>query len=310
MNLRQSTTATRLVGPVLDSAGAIYSSAVIGDFNITKNGTTAAMASTATATHSHNGYYLIAFTTGNTDTVGSIEISCNKATYTMPVSRWDVLAGAVYDVLYGTTAPSTNTAAANATAVRSELATELARINATISSRSTYDGTDTSGTTSILTAMELDGSVYRFTTNALEQAPIGAVAYSPTPVSGSATVGNVLEGAKIKGQYGAPLVGVTITCTTTNAGVTTARSLVAYDGLLAFVVFDNTDAMTISSRIVRGSNITVASNVATLVGGTQILNTVVGADLRWELREDTVAPSIVFAKGAYACERAAISGGV
>lgn len=42
------------------------------------------------------------------------------------------------------------TAAANATAVRSELTTELARIDAAVSSRSTYAGADTAGTTTLL----------------------------------------------------------------------------------------------------------------------------------------------------------------
>lgn len=97
--LKQSTAATVLVGPVLDSTGAAYASAVIGDFNITKNGTTAAMASAATATHSHNGMYLILFTTGNTDTLGRLDISCNKATYAMGVRTFEVLTASTFDAI-------------------------------------------------------------------------------------------------------------------------------------------------------------------------------------------------------------------
>ena len=37
--LKQSTAASILVGPVLDSSGAAYTGMAIGDFNITKNGT-------------------------------------------------------------------------------------------------------------------------------------------------------------------------------------------------------------------------------------------------------------------------------
>src|SRR5690348_1377033 len=95
--LKTSTAATVLVGPVLDSSGASYASAVTGDFNITKNGTTAAMASAATATHDHNGMYLIALTTGNTDTLGRLTISCNKSTYAMPAYRAEVLAATLFD---------------------------------------------------------------------------------------------------------------------------------------------------------------------------------------------------------------------
>ena len=106
--LKQSTTATILVGPVLDADGAAYTAAVIGDFNITKNGSTAAMASAATATHSHNGMYLIALTTGNTDTLGRLDVSMNKATYGMTNHRYEVLSANQFDALVtnGTVTPA------------------------------------------------------------------------------------------------------------------------------------------------------------------------------------------------------------
>lgn len=97
--LKQSTAATVLIGPVLDSTGAAYTSAVIGDFNITKNGTTAAMAATATVTHDHNGMYLLEFTTGNTDTLGRLTVSCNKATYAMAARHFSVLTATTFDAL-------------------------------------------------------------------------------------------------------------------------------------------------------------------------------------------------------------------
>lgn len=97
--LKQSTAATVLVGPVLDSTGAAYTGMAIGDFNITKNGSTAAMAAAATATHSHEGHYLIALTTGNTDTLGRLAISCNKSTYAMPPARFSVVTANVFDSL-------------------------------------------------------------------------------------------------------------------------------------------------------------------------------------------------------------------
>jgi len=75
--LKQSTAATTLVGPILDSTGASYTGAVIGDLNITKNGTTAAMAAAASLTHDHNGYYFLVFTTGNTDTLGRFDVRAN-----------------------------------------------------------------------------------------------------------------------------------------------------------------------------------------------------------------------------------------
>jgi hypothetical protein len=100
--LKQSTVATVAVGPILDSAGAEYAGAVIGDLTITKNGTSAAMAATATLTIIANGHYALAFTTGNTDTCGQVAIHCNKATYQMPPVHFDVVSAAVYDELFAT----------------------------------------------------------------------------------------------------------------------------------------------------------------------------------------------------------------
>jgi hypothetical protein len=97
--LKQSTAATVEVGPVLDANGDPYTGAVIGDFNLTKNGTTAALAAAATATHSHNGTYLVALTAGNTDTLGRLSISMNKATYGMTIFRYQVATANQFDAL-------------------------------------------------------------------------------------------------------------------------------------------------------------------------------------------------------------------
>lgn len=97
--LKQSTAATTVVGPILDSTGAEYTGAVIGDMTITKNGTSAAMASAATLTHIANGHYTLVFTTGNTDTAGRLDIHCNKSTYQMPPRSFQVCVATVFDAL-------------------------------------------------------------------------------------------------------------------------------------------------------------------------------------------------------------------
>jgi hypothetical protein len=97
--LKQSTAATVLVGPVLDSAGLAITTAAIGDFQLTKNGSTAALASPATATHSHNGNYLIALSTGNTDTAGRLVISVNNSAQAMGSHRFTVLVASVFDAI-------------------------------------------------------------------------------------------------------------------------------------------------------------------------------------------------------------------
>lgn len=99
--LKQSTAATVLIGPLLDSAGAAVTTAVVGDFNLTKNGTTAALAAAATATHSHNGHYLIALIAGNADTLGRLVISANNALHAMTAFRFQVAEANVFDSLFG-----------------------------------------------------------------------------------------------------------------------------------------------------------------------------------------------------------------
>jgi hypothetical protein len=95
---KQSTAATLIVGPILDSTGAEYASAVIGDLSISKNGgTLTALAAAATLTHIANGQYTLVMTTGNLDTLGRLQITCNKSTYQMPPIGLVVVPAMVFD---------------------------------------------------------------------------------------------------------------------------------------------------------------------------------------------------------------------
>jgi len=109
--LKQSTAFTAIIGPILDSAGAEYTGAVIGDLSISKNGTEAAMASAATLTHVSNGHYTLVGTTGNSDTLGRLGIRCNKVGYQVPPLRYIVVPANVFDSLVaGTDFLDVNTA--------------------------------------------------------------------------------------------------------------------------------------------------------------------------------------------------------
>jgi hypothetical protein len=109
MKRKQNTTVTVMVGPVLDSSGGGSGGMVIGDFSLSKNGgAPVAMAAAATATHQYNGYYLIAMIAGNVDTVGDLCISCNKATYSMPMFRDEVVLAATYDAEFTNAAGATS----------------------------------------------------------------------------------------------------------------------------------------------------------------------------------------------------------
>jgi hypothetical protein len=96
--LKQSTASTVIVGPVLDANGAAVTTAVVGDFGIAENGTTATL-SGATVTHVANGYYTVALTTGNTDTVGRLVLYSGNTAHSMATHHWTVLLATVFDAI-------------------------------------------------------------------------------------------------------------------------------------------------------------------------------------------------------------------
>ncbi len=96
---KQSTAATVIVGPILDSSGAEFTTAVIGDLSISKNGGTLTALSGNTFTHIANGQYTLTLTTGNLDTLGRVQITCNRSTYQMPELRLMVVPAHVFDGL-------------------------------------------------------------------------------------------------------------------------------------------------------------------------------------------------------------------
>lgn len=157
MFLKQSTSAVVLVGPVLDASGVAVTTAVIGDFTLSKNGTSAAMSGN-TISHSHNGHYAITLTTGNTDTIGRLTISVNNTSQAMPVFRWDICQPTVYDALF-----------TNATNTTGGLPAATGSISALAGAVSTYAGGDTAGTTTLLTrlpsAISLSGGAVTVGTN-------------------------------------------------------------------------------------------------------------------------------------------------
>lgn len=108
---RQSTARTIMVGPVLDSAGAAVTTAVVGDFKISKNGAApAALNGSATLTHRHTGNYSLALTATDLDTVGGAQVTLDKTTDTCPQKDIVVVEEAVYDGFYVASAPGYVTA--------------------------------------------------------------------------------------------------------------------------------------------------------------------------------------------------------
>jgi hypothetical protein len=101
MLLKLSTATTVTIGPVLDADGVAVTTAVLADFSIAKNGSVATLTG-ATVTHSTNGYYLIALTVSNTNSLGRLDIIVNNSAMSMSNHRYDVLPSDTYEELMTT----------------------------------------------------------------------------------------------------------------------------------------------------------------------------------------------------------------
>lgn len=98
MLLKISTATTVTIGPVLDADGAAVTTAVVTNFSIVKNGSSAAL-TTETLNHIANGYYTLALTSTNTNTLGNLEVFVNNTAMSMTMFRYNVIAAQVYDSL-------------------------------------------------------------------------------------------------------------------------------------------------------------------------------------------------------------------
>ena len=206
MFLKQSTSAVVLVGPVLDASGVAVTTAVIGDFTLTKNGTSAAMSGN-TISHSHNGHYAITLTTGNTDTIGRLTISVNNTAQAMPVFRWDICQPTVYDALF-----------TNAVNTTGGLPAATAAITALAGTVSTYAGGDTAGTTTLLTRLPsaITLTAGRVTANvdqwggvSVTGMPLPTTSYTAPPTADAiadAVWDEIMSTHTVNGSYGSHVV--------------------------------------------------------------------------------------------------------
>ena len=213
--LKQSTASTVYVGPVLDSAGAAVTTAVVGDFRLIKNGTAATL-SGATVTHDANGYYTVAFTTTNTDTTGRLTLAVGNTAMSMSTHRYSVLLASVYDALI-----------TNATNATGGLPTATGSISALAGAISTYAGGDTSGVTTLLTrlpsAISLSGGAVTVGTNndktgySLASGGLASVTAWSVAITGNIT-GN------LSGSVGSVTSGVTVSTNNDKTGYSLSQA--------------------------------------------------------------------------------------
>jgi hypothetical protein len=103
--VRQSTARTVTVGPILDADGVAVTDGVVGDMKISKNGAApAALNGSATLTHRHTGFYSLALTASDLDTVGTAEVTIDDTVNACPMKELSVIEEAVYDALFAASA--------------------------------------------------------------------------------------------------------------------------------------------------------------------------------------------------------------
>jgi hypothetical protein len=113
---RQSTARTFIVGPVLDADGVAVTDGVIADFKIAKNGAApAAFDGSATLTHRHTGFYSLAATATDLDTVGQAEVTIDDTVNTCPMKEITVIEEPIYDALFAASANAFSGAAGSTT---------------------------------------------------------------------------------------------------------------------------------------------------------------------------------------------------
>jgi len=110
--LRQSTSATIMLGPILDADGVAKTDEVVGSMRIAKaGGVPATLDGSATLTHRHTGHYSLTLTANDTDTVGLLEVTINSTTNAMPIRACNVVEEAIYDGVFASGATALGTAA-------------------------------------------------------------------------------------------------------------------------------------------------------------------------------------------------------
>lgn len=133
--LRQSTAATISMGPFSDATdGVTRETGLTVTVKLSKNGGALGARSSATAiTHDADGYYPVAVDATDTGTIGRLRVDATAAGALPVWEDFTVLDEAVYDVIFGTTAPSTHTAAAvQALVAAGAVASVTATVNATL----------------------------------------------------------------------------------------------------------------------------------------------------------------------------------
>lgn len=107
-----------MVGPVLDADGVAVTGGVVADFKVSKNGgAPAALDGSATLTHRHTGFYSLALTANDLDTVGTAQVTIDDTVNACPMLSLQVVEEAIYDALFAASANAWSGAAGSSIGV-------------------------------------------------------------------------------------------------------------------------------------------------------------------------------------------------
>ncbi len=243
-SLRQSTTATIKIGPFVSPSDAL-TPFTAGGFTVklSKNSGALAARNDATAiTHDADGYYLVELNAADTNTLQelTVEVPGSAGNYLPIWKDYEVLAPAVFDAKFGTVAPST------------------------------YAGTDTAGTTTLLSrvtaAVALASQIPASFTSATFASPgvfaTAALANAPTGGGGDPWA-TALPGSYGNGTAG-KILGSTLNATLVAAGL---DAVTVESGLNA------RQALSIAAAAVAGK-LTGAAGPTTTISAAGVPNTV------------------------------------
>lgn len=253
--LKQSTAATVVVGPVLDSTGAAVTNAVVGDFKLAKEGTTATL-SGATVTHDANGYYAIALTTTNTNTAGRLAIYSGNTSHSMGTARFTVLIASVYDALITNATNSAGglaTATGSITALAGAISTFNSASNTVTLAAATHTGAVIPTVTAVTNAVVLPSSATINITGNITGNVSGSVG-SVTGNVGGNVVGSVgsISGVTFPSNFGSLSItvggGVTVATNGDKTGYALTQSFPSNFASLAITSGGAVTAGTVSDK--------------------------------------------------------------
>jgi hypothetical protein len=191
MIIRQSTARTIMVGPVLDADGVAVTDAVVGDMKCSKNGgAPAALDGSATLTHRHTGFYSLALTATDTDTVGSAQVTIDDTVNCCPMATVTVIEEAVYDAYFAASALGY---VANAPVNVAQLSGDSAAAD---NAEAFFDGTGYAGTNNVIPTVTAVTTVNGLAANTITATSIASDALTAAKFAADCiTAAKIADGA-------------------------------------------------------------------------------------------------------------------